>query len=253
MARKLLLVLAGLASLLACFVGWQLWENYTHVSKRHQAFFEAIDAGDVERMFSTFEPSLQAEVDPPVLAAWMKSARSQLGRFKNYRTTQFVSSTDNLGSQTEAQMIAEFQNGSATAYLVFRDKRLFRFRVESAQIASNWLSASLTTEVYRDRGQKFIRHILSNDADSAFEMMSPELQADNPLEDSKPKISQLAAAVGNNPSIVYQSETWDRGETTLAINYLVINEKSRRIANVEFEFSGLKSGIGYFHIENSDQ
>jgi hypothetical protein len=116
-------------------------------------------------------PSRRGNVDPPVMAAFMKSFESKLGKYQGLRSTDFRSSSK---SQVESVGTVDFDKGLAHSELMYVDGELAGFQVKSPQLPETWFEGPATTELYRIEGKTFLQELLGYD-DAALTVLLPEL------------------------------------------------------------------------------
>jgi hypothetical protein len=249
--KKIILLVCAAAVLSIGSIAWFFISAWNDAAAGQREVFAAVSAADSDRMIAMFHPALRKEVDPPVLAAWFKTIKSKLGEFKDCRTTQFnTSASTDVGTRQESRATGEFERGSVESRLVFMGGKLTNFNFNLSVPTDNWLKTSLDTKFYRDRGQQFVEHLVKDEPQQAFNMMSEPLQDNFPLKKLKDLCTQIASEGHKNVSVVYQSESWDAAGTTLEIDYLIqSNNQPLYTAKVKFRFTGLKASLDYFLFE----
>jgi hypothetical protein len=222
--------------------------------ERQEAFYRAVLSGNPQEVYSMFHPDLVGEVDEPVLAMWMAAVKENLGEFKGLSWKDWESSSeiDAGGTTAVSGGTVEFEKGTATSRLVFRDGLVTEFSIESEALRG-WYRVPDETGIYRERGKDFLERFFAGEAEGAFAMMHANLKQKVPVERLGEMIESVRAESGPSVSVVPRSEKPSVGdEVVLKIYYDVECERIETIASVKFEFVGMKGHILGFNIPDEE-
>jgi hypothetical protein len=251
-----LLKVLGLAFLvlIVMFAALLFWAARTG-SKYQDEFFKAVASGRTEPVLALMAPTLRADVDEPLLAAWIKLVNTRLGPYQGLRKTDFQTASrvvDNA-TVTESSGTVDFQHGSAKSQLVFRDGQLAGFYVQAEQIASADLMPA-STALYRERGQQFLTHLVSGDPAQAFAMMHEELKKAVPLEKLEKSVPAVREQGGPLQSITWEKDELDASHgQRLKVFYKVQMAKQAKQGMVAFQFRGFKGHLVAFELGAPDE
>lgn len=247
--KKILLAIAALSLVMLLLCGGVLFWAYRAGSVIQNEFFTAVGSGDPQQALNLMHPALRAEIDPPVLAAWMKEVQTKLGDYQGISATEFSTSTryENGRQVTQCQGNVLFTHGTATSELVFHDGQLTRFQIESPQIPKRWFQGPEDTSIYQEHGRQFLTAFFSNKSDVAFGLMHEALQEAMPKERLVELTGKLTEALGALQSIDYTKDEFTTGDDeSLVIYFKVIGEKDSTTASTRFQFIGMKGHMTAF-------
>jgi hypothetical protein len=252
---KLLKVL-GLAFLvlIVLFAGLLFWAARAG-SKLQEEFFAAVGTGKTDTVLAIMAPTLRAEIDEPMLAAWIATINTKLGPYKGMRKTDFNTSSRLVDGVTVTQSVGtvDFEHGTAKSELVFHNGQLAGFHLQSEQLGRQ-SPAPANNDFYRERGQQFLTHLAGGDLALAFAMMHPELQKAVPLEKLKASTTALREQGGPLQSVVWEKEQAEAADgQRLKLFYKVQLAKQAKTGMVTFQFHGLKGHLLAFELVNPDQ
>src|SRR5690606_254294 len=94
-----------------------------------QTFFEAAATGEPARVQSLRSPALAAEVDEPVLEAWMQAINDRLGRVTAITAAESPAPSTSAGDTTRTTARVQFERGTAIATFDVNGDRLQAFAV----------------------------------------------------------------------------------------------------------------------------
>jgi len=243
---KFLKILGVLFLVLIGLVVAGLFWAHSSGAKAQKAFFEAIGTGDVAKVMALMEPSLKADVDEVVLAAYMRAFNADLGAFKGLSKSKFNTSSKTVGGVTitASEGTVLFEKGEAASELVYKDDLLVKFDVESEALSEDWFPADLDTTLYREKGKTFLEAVLGGKVPDAYAMTHAEFQESIPLEKFQARIAGVLADVGPLKSVKFDSQKLELGKSPkLLLYYLVENERGKTISLVKFQFVGLKGHL----------
>jgi hypothetical protein len=239
-----LVVIVGVAGLM-------VWAQRSG-STTQEAFFKAVESGDVKQVTALFHPALLKEVDEPVMAAWMASVKSELGNYTGLSKTDFSTSMkyENGAKIVESKGTVNFEKGTAKSEITLRDDRIVAWNVVSDKIPPDWFHGPASTELYQQKGHEFLQKALSGDVQAAFDMEHESLQQALPLEKFKAALETVSRSGGAVKAIQYESSTvaGKSPKLTLKLMYKVEFEKGPVPASVEFQFVGLKGHMTAFAV-----
>ncbi|MBI4558629.1 MAG: hypothetical protein HY706_13700 [Candidatus Hydrogenedentes bacterium] len=239
---------------LALAVGGLLFWAFKAGSKQQEEFFAAVYSGNPKQLVALFDPALQAEVDEPVLAEWMKAMQSELGAPAGLSAVGFDTSKRIEGgsSFTESKGTVKFEKGEATSELVLRDGKIVKFNVRSERLG-NWFRQLADTAMYRDTGRRCLELMISGQEAEAHAMMHPNLQQVLPLEKVQATMAGLGPELGPLENVTFETEEFRPGEEPiLAVSYIIQCEKKKMQGNLKFEFVGLKGHLTAVDLSASD-
>lgn len=253
---KTVLITLGAVALVAIVVcaGALFWAQSAG-SELQEKFFRAATSGDPAQVLAIFHPRLREEVDEPVLAAWMKVVRSELGAFQGLSKTNFNTSARFEGgaSIVESEGAVNFEKGSADSKLLFRDGQLVEFHIKSDRIPDDWFHGPEDTALYRTRGKEFLTHFLGGKTDAAFAAMHKSLQEAMPRDKLQSLIDEFQEKAGKLQTITEKEDgSDDKDGYRLIVNYAIRCEKTPLTAALKFGFVGLKGHLVGFDVHSED-
>jgi hypothetical protein len=171
-------VIVGGFVLLVVGCGALLYFAYQAGGNVQEDFYTAVLSGDVAKVKGQFHPDLANRVDEPVLEAWMKAVKRDLGAFKGMSTSNFNTSFNQTsnGKEVTSKGIAEFEKGEAESMLKLVDDKIVAWEVKSKSLPSNWFSSLEDASFYDRKARAFLAAILTGDAETAWKFMHPNLQ-----------------------------------------------------------------------------
>jgi len=252
--KKVLAVLGVLFLGMLLLCGGVLFWSFRTGSQAQEKFFSAVSSGDTKQVVDQLHPAMMDQIDEPVLGAWMKAVKTNLGSFQGLGASNFNTSSNYENGQwiTKSNGTVNFELGDATSNLVFQDGLITSFLIESDKLPKGWFQGPEDTTIYRQRGEAFLSAMHSSEADAAFEMMHSALQE----AVSRKQLSEIAAAItearGPVKSIAFKNESFSTdGTEKLTIYFDVTCENDTAVAALDFQFIGLKGHLTAFQL-NSD-
>ena len=235
----------------AAFLGLLGWAHESG-EELQRTFFAAVLSGDANRVTALFDPSLQAEVDEPILAQWMAVFKTNLGELKGLSKTNFNTSTNvtSAGRFTQTSGQVNFEKGDANSELKFKDGKIVAFDIVSGKMKNaDWLKlpAAGDRQLYRDRGKQFLTFFLTDKPEDASAMMHKSLRDAAPMEKLKKMMADVAAQTGAMKSVEYLSEEPGPSDD-VKILYKVQGEKASTVASVKFQLDGMKLSLLAFKL-----
>ncbi|HKD36369.1 MAG TPA: hypothetical protein VKB78_06195, partial [Pirellulales bacterium] len=231
-------------ALVGLFVALLIWAHKAGADAQEK-FYAAMESGDSEKMMDLLSPTLRTQVDPPVMAAFMRLFESKLGKYQGLRSTDFHSSSKYVNgvSRLESVGIVDFEKGEANSEVIYFDGKLAGFHISSPLLPENWFEGPTTTVLYRDEGKTFLQELLNGD-DAAVTVLLPEMQKKSSFGELKKKSEAMIADAGMLKSVDFQSEKADVTDGyRLTATYALHFDRKDLTAKVDFRFSGLKGGV----------
>lgn len=255
MGRLLKVLGAVFLVLLLLFAVLLFWAQRAG-SGLQQQFFSAVGSGKTDEVLTLMHPALRAEIDEPVLAAWITAVNARLGPCKGLRKTDFNTSSNRVDGATitESKGTVDFERGTSRSELVFRDGQLVKFLIESDQLGDKWFQGPANTRFYQERGKQLLTHLASGDPAQAHAMMHEALQKAVPLEKLKQNVASLRDKAGALQSVAFEREEFDdKDGQRLKVFYKVQCQKKPLAGMVQFRFIGLKGHVLAFDLAEPDQ
>ena len=249
MLKKILMALGVvLVAIVAVFVGMLFWAHRAGTALEEK-FFAALKSGQPDQLIAMMNPALQAEVDPPVLAAWMKMVHDTLGGEKGPSGSDFSNSAHygSGGTRIESRGTVEFEKGTAQVDLVSVDDQLVRMSLQSPQFQADWFKGSASTEPYRKRGQEFLEDLFQKKYDAAFALLDTEAKKEMSADRLEALAAGVTAKMGPLKSVDYKSESSNSAKGYALVEvYHVTYDKGEADSAVEFRFSNLAGRISAY-------
>ncbi len=135
-------------------------------------FFEYIATDDVTQLMSVMDEELKAEIDAPVLDAWLHAFNERLGHVNEMKLTGWTRNDTANGLIVETHCDVACQRGNADSTLTVRNGKVIGFHVKSEQMA-NFFEGPTSTGIYEELGENFINKLLEGDVATAHELCHP--------------------------------------------------------------------------------
>jgi hypothetical protein len=219
-------------------------------------FFAAVGSGKTDQVLKLMDPVLVADIDEPVLAAWMTAFNAKLGPFQALRKTDLSTSARLVDGDTvtESKGVVDFQSGSAKSELVFRNGLLLKFHIQSEQLGNKWFQGPADKTLYRERGKQLLTHLAKGESEQAFAMMHEDLRQAMPLDKLQKSGAAMREETGPLKSIAWEKDEWDgKDGPRLDVHYRAEFEKKSMAGLVRFHFQGLKAHILKFSLSDADR
>lgn len=234
-----LIVIAGVVALL-------VWAAKSGAAAQDK-FFLAVVSGDPQQVLAMSDPELQSEVDAPVLAAWMKAVKTNLGAYKGLSNTDFHTNSSSTGGVTtiESKGTVNFEHGDATSEVTFRNDKLVGFHIKSDKLKGDWYQGIDDGKLYRERGEEFIRRFFAKDGAAAVGLMDDDLKKNSPLEKLQPILEESFAENGPLKSVTFHEEKFwdDEGSRMLTVAYKIATEKKEFTGELQYKFAALRGSL----------
>ena len=237
--------------LIAGFVALMFWAHSSGADKQ-EAFFTAVYSGDPAKVIALCDPSVADEMDPPMVATWMRVFVERHGDFKGLSPTNFSTSKnikDGVGV-LETKGTVNFENGTATSVLVYHDGQIVNWEVVSEKMKDDWFKGPDETEFYRQRSKALLTHMLSGEPGQAYAMFSPPLQEACPMTKTTDIAEKATGILGALKSITFKDEKFEATEKGQFLTVLHTIECDDGVADgvVQFEFANLKGHLTKFQV-----
>ena len=218
-----------------------------------EAFFEAIESEDPEKLLALCRDDMRGVIDVPVLAAWMKAFHAATGDFERVSFKDFevkLSLNDGVLEEKNKATV-ECTNGNATCRLVAVDGKLVSFDAESELLPDEWFQGPTSTDLYQERGAQFILLCFAGSSNVAYDRMHPALQEMITREELAEMIQAELESGGHLKSIDFKEAELDfsDGQRLLVYYDLQLADKTL-LAKVEFQFVGLQGHLIGFRFWN---
>ena len=210
-------------------------------------FLDAFESQDPHRLMAMMSPELRARIDPPILAALMQTTREKLGRITDVTQTRF---NVRANSQTlkESTATLTFEKGTGTSDIQLVDDKLTFFEIKSPQLA-DWFSGPKTTEFYEKIGEDFLRNLMANKSDAAWEMCHDALKDTLSRKDFA-RMCVKAAEQSNGAISMDVTEATMEQSDVLRIKYDIETQKAGTMkGSIKIEFVGMRGHLLGFNLE----
>jgi hypothetical protein len=209
-----------------------------------QTFLDAIASGEPARVQTLMSPALAAEVDEPVLEAWMQAINERLGRATAITATDSPAPTMDGGATSTTARI-RFERGTATSTLYVTDGRLQAFSVTSPDLGDDWFSGPTSPELYERQGEDLIRSVLTNDADGACERMHRSIAETIGRDGLSEMVAHIARQWGPLESVTIAQSRLDLSPESqrLILTYDVACRRASGTCEVQIQFLGMKGHL----------
>lgn len=217
------------------------WAFHRGASEQ-DAFYKAVDTGDVNQVMALLAPELQQEIDAPVLAEWVKAMQARLGKCQGLRAMDFSTSTqiENGVKVTESKGTVRFEKGDAQSELVLRDGKITQFHVQSDKLA-DWFTELSDTALYEKQAEDCLTKIMTGKIDEARGMMHEELQKILTAEQLQSFLDSALPESGALKELKLDSKAFQAGNPAeLELKYTIVCEKKPMHATMGFQFVDLK-------------
>ena len=122
------------------------------------AFFAAVEQGEVEPLLGMMHPQLARQIDPPILEAWLQAVAFRLGKVES------IIPDTTLVTDARQEFTADvvFTKGTAVAELVLLKNNIVAFEIKSASL-TNWFQRPTSLSLYSERGEQFLVSLADRD------------------------------------------------------------------------------------------
>lgn len=257
MLKRILVILGVLFVLVLLLCGGLVYWAKSVGTARQEQFFAAVNSGKAADVLPLMHPALVAEIDEPVLQAWMNEFNQRLGKFQGLSVLDFHTEARQEKNLTllESSGTVNFEKGKAESNLTFHDDKIVRFQVNSDEMPKEWFKGPADSGLYRQRGEEFLRFALDGQPEKAFAMMHAALQDKMPLETLRSGVGKAMAEGGKLKAVTFEREEFEGGEgkESLKLFYKIQMEKAVLSGSVVFRFIGLKGHLVAFDIKPAEK
>ncbi len=257
MATRILAILGVVFLVVLVLCGGLLFWAMSAGTAYQDKFFAAVNSGKAADVLALMHPALRAEIDEPVLQAWINEVNEKLGKCQGLSKTDFHTEAkqENNVALVESSGTVNFEKGTAKSEISFHGDQIVKFNVTSDLIAPGWFKSLPNTDLYRKQGEEFLRFALEGQPDKAFAMMHPALQTKMPLDALRPGLEKLLAETGKLQSLALEKEDFQSGAEgqSLKLFYKLGMEKGPAFGVVEYKFAGLKGHLMAFNVKPGEK
>ncbi len=221
-----------------------LWAFHRGAAEQ-EAFYRAVDSGNVDEVMALLDTELQQAIDAPVLAVWVKAMQTRLGKCKGLRATDFNTSTQIKDGvkMTESRGTVRFEQGDAESELVLRDGKIIQFHVQSDKLV-DWFTELSDTALYEKQAEDCLTKIMTGKIDEARAMMHEELQKVLTAEQLQAFLDSALPESGAMKGLALESKEFRPGNPPeLDLKYTIECEKKPMPARIGFQFVDLKGHL----------
>ncbi len=207
-------------------------------------FFDVVATGDVSRVMSLMDESLQAQVDAPVLDAWIDAFNERLGPVTDLKTTGWTRKLSTNGIIAETSCDVTCQRGVAKSTLTFLNSKLIAFQINSEQLA-NFFEGPTSTDLYEELSNDFISKFLVGEADAAYALCHKGLQDVVSLDQLKEMINIVKPHVGQLSGTELTQSRMESTDTAnkLILDFQIVGNEGNASCKMTIEFVGLKGHL----------
>lgn len=221
----------------------------------HEMFFAVVKSGDSQKFMRILHPDLRRQFDRPVVHNWMQEFNKRFGNYVGPDLTDFERGIELIQGRTayKSSGTYRFEKGEVLGDFRLLDGELINFSCNTkGDKFDDWYQKPDTTDLYRVRGEDFLKEFIEGDPEIAHRLLHENLQKNVSLEQLKTMISNVETGVGKLRLISFDNEEQNAGPPfRLNMYYELEYEKSSLVARVSFEFSNLRGHILGFDL-NAD-
>ena len=213
-------------------------------------FFQLVASGDANRLMRDMESDLQAEIDAPVLAAWMAALNERLGRVTEIKLNGASRKLSTRGILVSTSCDITFQRGKASSELTTLNGKVIGFNVASKQMA-NFFQGPTSTDLYEEQAKEFINRFLAGEAQAAHDLCHKALQDVVPLPQLQEMMTVVTPKVGNPTQVSLIDTRTEITDTAnkLFLDFDVIGDAGNAQCQITIEFVGLKGHLLGFNFQ----
>ncbi len=141
---RILTIVFGLMFLATLvIVGHLMWTAEPPAGVLLERFFTAVESGRPDEVLALCDPALQAQIDQPVLAAWLDALKQNLGALQTVAEQEPEHSEPAVNPPAGRLVCgtARFERGSVHAELHYENGRLTDLAVRCDELPPNWCPA----------------------------------------------------------------------------------------------------------------
>lgn len=210
-----------------------------------QEFFAAVASREPARLTAMMSPALAAEVDEPVLEAWMQAINERLGAATAITATDSPAPPASTADMARTTARVRFERGTATSTLYVADDRLQAFGFDSPDLGDDWFRGPTSTQMYQDLGARLIAKILANDADGTCDLCAPAVRETVGRDGMAEMVAHLADRWGPAESVTCEDARLDLSPQSqrLILTYNVASRRASGSCEVQVQFLGMKGHL----------
>ncbi|MBI85875.1 MAG: hypothetical protein CMJ81_21985 [Planctomycetaceae bacterium] len=214
------------------------------VSSLENRFYQSIGRGDVDTFYRMLHPALRAEVDRPVVKAWLEVVQARLGRCQSIEPVASSRTQQLTGVRWEGSSKITFAKGVADGSLSSFNGQVLSFQVQSEKMV-DWFQGPKKIEVYTARAAAFMTAFLDTELTPAWELIHPALQDVVGKEGLKRMMARVVDNGGPLQHLQLKSHRFslEGGNPTLFLLYDVECERANGTCQLEFQFVDMKGHL----------
>lgn len=248
--KKILIIVASLFLVGIVCCGGFLYFAVSQNAREIGDFFKLVATEDAEQFLSQCSPELAKQMDPPVLAKWMKTVNGSLGAYQDTDINgfQYNTSWENGQQKTESAGVANFEKGTANITLRTANGKMSGLEFNSKQMPTHWFVELEDTSYFHQQAKTFLQRMIDGDADALYEELHPALREVKSLDQFKSDISMIEQWGGTVDEIRVVGDAFDPIENgqVLRVQAELQGDRATLPASIKFEFTGMAAPIlGY--------
>lgn len=206
------------------------------------AFFAAVEQGEVEPMLGMMHPQLARQIDPPILEAWLQAVAFRLGKVES------IIPDTTLVTDARQEFTADvvFTKGTAVAELVLLKNNVVAFEIKSASL-TNWFQRPTSLALYSERGEQFLTSLADRDFSACRAVLHEKVAKkvnDQYLNESA---DLLVQQVGSRPQFNYQQAKLtvlpDERVQQMELIYEIEGDRGSVRCEMAFRFHGMQGHL----------
>ncbi|MBB3206894.1 hypothetical protein FHS27_002708 [Rhodopirellula rubra] len=256
MIKWVVIAVFGVGLILVALCGAGLYLTNRSSQAYQRPVFETIVAEDADAFLELCDPSLQAEVDAPVMLAWMKEINAVMGECKYETGSNFNIHFDASPGSTVVTTTGDmkFANGVTSTELVYQNDKLIKFKIEPDKPGYDWFDGPVGDELYRERTEIFFTELLERDYEALKPLMHSsfvEIATDELLNQI---VDQTEIWLGDNPRVTIMGvENRISEDEGLIVNALLEGNAGKADGSTTIKFDGMKGTVLRFVVTPIDQ
>ncbi len=222
-----------------------------------QKFFTAMSSGDHQQVLALIHPFDVGSIHRPTFAAFAEQFAETTGKFKAIHPHELSAarSYDKSGNQrTDAAGIVEFEKRRVELSCNHAYGLLEGFNFQDPEgFLEGFAERIKDTSAFEQRGENWMREMLSGDVDKAMKMLMPSFykEIEPKLAAIKKARSEFLAETGKLKSIKPSGKKYDKENQLWQMNYEMEFERDTGTGNVQFQCTAFNAGIFGFYYTRS--
>ena len=220
------------------------------VSSLENRFYQSIGRGDVDTLCQMLHPALRAEVDRPVMEAWVEVVQARLGHCQSIERIASSRTQQLTGLRWEGSSKVTFAKGVADGSLSTFNGQILSFQVQSEKML-DWFQGPRQIELYTATAEAFMTAFLATELTPAWELIHPALQDVVGREGLKTMMTRVVDNGGPLQGLQLKSHRFslEGGNPTLFLLYDLQCEQANGACQLEFQFVDMKGHLLGFDFE----